>query len=532
MEQVSLWGRSRHALRASVRRRRLSDLRNAPARGSVAAGVAVGGTALLLGAIATRTGSAPYLLAALLAIAVGALLFAGRVFEVLVAWVALEGIAYPFVRYPLHHNLGTFDRLVVPALGGAVLLQAWPRMTTVSRRLVIAAGAFSIVFGLRAFLTKVLPLPPNYGAVSFIVSAYQPEANWLDEVAIPFIVLVAAARTVTRDRWESVAKALTFLGVTVAALGLLEWVAGFQLATLSGFSPFIDQGAGVVRVGGPYGDPSTYGGVLVICLAATIYFMESRRAYLVGGSALFIEVLGLVPSFTKTIWGAGFVTVVIALGFRARGRSRTIRTALVASLIVGTAYTLVQNSPVVAERVRGSNSNVIARLGDYEQGVLIFRHWPLFGAGVDQFISAQQFVRPVYVDGVVATPSAHNTFISVLAELGLTGFIPLVLLGAAIIMTLSALFRQLHSRRDMLFATTVLAGAVGYLLISLTLVEIDYPPSTTLLALILGAAAARLNTVGGEPRRGLTRSSDRVSGLDVHQARYPALPPRFQRMRE
>src|SRR4051812_13686808 len=36
------------------------------------------------------------------AVVAGALLFADHVFEVFVGWIVLEGIAFPFIRFPYH----------------------------------------------------------------------------------------------------------------------------------------------------------------------------------------------------------------------------------------------------------------------------------------------------------------------------------------------------------------------------------------------------------------------------------------------
>jgi O-antigen ligase len=467
--------------------------------------------ATVMGWLLARDSLWAYLLLGALALVVAIGVFTEHVFGALVIWAAAEGVAYPFVRYPLNHNLATFDRFMLLALGGAVAIAGSKKLTRDGRRLVWAFGVFALVYGVRAFLTERLPLPPNYGRINFAdVSAYQVQADWLDCVALPFIVFLVAARTMTRARWAVLAKALSFCGVTVAIIALLEWALGFQLSTLSGYSPFVDTTAGVVRVSGPYQDPSAYGGVMVVCLAATVYWMTTERAYIAGTVALLIETLSLAPTFTKTIWGAGFVTLVLALGLRRRGGSRLFLVGLYSSTVIGVIYTLLHTNPVVAQRVTGSNDNFIARIGDYIQALYIFEHWPVFGAGAGQFIAAQQFVPYVVVNDVVATPSAHNTFLSVLAELGLVGFIPLLVFTYAIVRVVRALRRSARTTEEVIFATTVIAATVGYLLLSLTLVEIYYPPSGMFLALVLGAAAARVGHMGAERVRSRVKPPETI----------------------
>src|SRR5271165_4241260 len=95
----------------------------------LAVGALVVGASLLLGATASRQGQAPYLLVALLAILLTAFFFARAPFRVLAIWVTVEAIAYSFVRYPLYHDVATFDRFVLLGLGASLLLVSWRPMT-------------------------------------------------------------------------------------------------------------------------------------------------------------------------------------------------------------------------------------------------------------------------------------------------------------------------------------------------------------------------------------------------------------------
>lgn len=452
--------------------------------------------ALTAGAAVSRGGLTVDVVIALFGVVVAGILFARRLDTVLMAWVAVEGIAYPFVRYPLHHNVASLDRFVVAAMGAALLYTASPRMSREARVLCGAFGLFACAYGLRAFFTTPLPPPRFYPAVS----PYQARADWLDQVALPFIVLVVAAQVLhTHGRWSAMTRVLSFLGATVALLGLGQWVTGFDLSTFSGGAPFIDRLAGAVRVSGPYQDPTSYGSVLVICLVATIYWLQEEGASPLAAAVLVLEIVGLAPSLTKTVWVAGFVAGVIAFGVRRRVNSRTVIVALYGVCVLGVVYSLLQSSPVVAERVTGSNQNVLTRFGDYVQGVLIFEHWPLTGAGIQQFIPAQNLVPLVSIGGVPAGPSAHNTFISVLAETGVLGFVPLMVLVYVVIKLVREVRRRAETEEEVRFASTVLAAVVGYFLLSLTLVQIYYPVATMLLAVVLGAAAARLRGGGAEP---------------------------------
>lgn len=456
--------------------------------------VLVGLTTTFMGFLLARGSKLAYVLLTGLLLVVAITLVADHMFTVLLFWVGVEGLAYPWIRYPLHHNLITFDRFVLPALGVALLLVARPRLARPARNVLYALGAFVLVYGLRALLTDPLPTPPNYSGINFAdTSPYQNVADWLDNALLPFFAFAVAAYTVTRERWQALATALTFLGVTIAALALLEWVFGFTLAQLSNAIPFVDDVAGVVRVSGPYADPSAYGGVMVVCIAVTMYWLQQRKAYVLGFIALAIEVVGVVPNFTKTVWAGSLLAIVISAGLRRRISSRTLLVTAYVAVGVFLVYATVKSNPVVTARVHTSTSgNFLARVGDYVQAIYIFQHWPLFGAGIGQFIAAQQFVPSVTIADVVATPSAHNTFLSVLAEAGAVGFSAL----AALVYTIGKLIRRWRrtavTEEEVLFGACVLAACVSYFVLSLTLVEIYYPPGGTFLALVLGAMAGRL----------------------------------------
>jgi O-antigen ligase len=454
----------------------------------------VAGAALLLGALASLQGSFPYLLASALAIVVSAFFIATNPFRVLAIWVAVEAVAYPFLRYPLHHDVATFDRFVILGLGASLFLVSWTPMTKVSRMAVWAFAIFTLIYGASMLSTLVHPLALAPGQRPS--SSIQPEISWIQNLLLPLIVFVVAARTVSHERWRILARALACLGVSLAALASVNWILGINLSTYAGFAPFFDSGAaGVARATGPYASPSAFGSVMVVCIAATLYLIQVEKVYLWGGMAFAFELISLAPTLTKTVWSAGLVTIIIALGLRRRITSRLLLVGLTVVLILGIVYSLVGSSQILTERTTSvaSTENFVGRLATWQQGLLIFQHWPLFGAGYRQFINAQAFVPHVYVNGVLAVPSAHNTEVAVLAETGLLGSLAFAVLVYAVIRLMSTWRRQAQTSEEVIFGAIVLAAVIGYVLLSQTFGEIYDPPSTIFVALILGAMAGRLN---------------------------------------
>jgi O-antigen ligase len=460
----------------------------------MALGVAAGAALLAMGEIVllARGGRAGLLVLGAFAVAVGALLFADHVFEVLLVWVVLEGVAFPFIRYPYHAApLLTFDRYVLLALAGALLLHPSRPMSRLTKRLTIAMGLFALGFGLRAFTTDQLLLPVG----TLPSSSLQPLADWLDSALLPFIVFWVTARTVTPRRWPAVAKALTFSGVAIGAFALLEWAFGFEVASLAGVNPLFDGAAGVVRSGGPFPTPSALGSVMVVCMAGTLYWAQAERAYLLGAMALGVELLGLFPGLTKTVWAAAFVVILIGLGLRRRVSSRTVLVAIYGLTTVGVIYFFIKSSPVVAARVTStaSQDNFLGRVATWQQSLEMFQSWPLYGVGIEQFIGGQLLVGRPTVGGVLPVPSAHNTFLSILAEGGLLITLPLLAVVYLSARVVRACRKLAMTAEDTIFRAVLLGGLVGSLFLSLTFSELYEPPAFIFVALLMGVAAARVD---------------------------------------
>lgn len=401
--------------------------------------------------------------------------------KVLLTWAALSGVAYPFIRYPLHAAPeADFDRLVtVVLLVGFLVAPRFSHASVQSRRLSGLIAVFVVLFGARAVA----------------MGSHTPIELWVDEILAPATLFWAASRVMTSQALtQRLCGCLTFLGASVACLGLAEWRLHFQLATWSGFEPFVDSFAHVVRVSGPYGDPTSYGTVLVMCIAATYYWWQTSTSSL-GGLALLVELLGTYPTFTKTTWIGALLVVLVMVGVRPRAVGRALGFALALAVAVFLALTLLRSNPVIEERVFHSGRNFTARLGDFLQGWHIFVAHPLWGVGIGHFIAAQQHTATVYVFGQTAAQSPHNNLIVLAAENGLSGVLPylLVLLVAGLLVHRYRCVAK--SREEALFGLVLLAAALSYFLMSLTLVLLAYPPGTMVLALILGAGAGRLNAV-------------------------------------
>jgi O-antigen ligase len=176
----------------------------------------------------------------------------------------------------------------------------------------------------------------------------------------------------------------------------------------------------------------------------------------------------------------------------------------VASLVAAVGLTVgaqLEHSKGLAARA-SNTENIYGRLATYEQGIQIFRSAPIVGIGVDRYHDVSEQRDPVRVSGVESITYPHNSYIGLLAEQGLVGFLPLLVVTYAVwnlVRTFRAMSRQ---HEDIVLGATLTGAVMGYLIMSLTLTMLPYEPSNTFLAAFLGAASARLDLLrtAAEPR--------------------------------
>ncbi len=92
----------------------------------------------------------------------------------------------------------------------------------------------------------------------------------------------------------------------------------------------------------------------------------------------------------------------------------------------------------------------------------------------------------------------HNSYLGLLAEQGVIGTVPFLLLSVGVIWLIRSLRRRATIDADKILAACLLAAAIGYLVMSLTFTMLPYGSSNGFLALLIGAATARLDRLPGD----------------------------------
>jgi hypothetical protein len=451
-------------------------------------GMAIGGlvAAVATGVATARGGALSHLL---LAAEAGAALFV--IVERLGAtslriWVVASPLLYPFLRLPSDHPLVTFDRLWLLAALSCVLVSGRRiSESRASRLMLFMFGWLALAFGIRAMTTRGPYL--GFDAITL----------WLDAVILPLIVFVAAAKlTATTAEARRLIGALALAGVCLACLGLAQKVVGFELASRSGGAARFDEAIGAVRISGPYPAPEPYALSLLICLAATLYWIQARRPrpYLVGGLAVVLECTAIGFTFFRAAWITGIVVLIVML-IRPRRPARTLLVVVYVIAITALAFTRLEDDPRFANRVHNAK-NLDARLAAYGQALDIFELQPLYGVGVNQYPIVAVTLPQKTVHGVPPLPNPHNSFLGVLAEQGVLGATPLLASTFAIWFALGRFRRRMTDPDDVLLFTAARGAAVAYVLMSLPLSLFAYGSTTAFLALVLGAACGRFEALG------------------------------------
>jgi O-antigen ligase len=215
-----------------------------------------------------------------------------------------------------------------------------------------------------------------------------------------------------------------------------------------------------------------------------------------------LQVAGIALVLFRAAWIGALLVVIASIGIRPGRFGRTFVVAGIVAAIAFAATSGLEQNKTFATRTKDT-TNIYGRLATYEQGLNIFRSAPVFGVGVNRYHAVSQTLPPETVSGVESVTYPHSSYIGLLAEQGLVGFVPLLLLSYAVWRLVRGLRMGSFRHKELVLLTGTVAGAaLAYLVMSLTLTMLPYEPSNAFLAVLVGAAAARLDTLSATPSEG------------------------------
>jgi O-antigen ligase len=410
------------------------------------------------------------------------LIFAEIGLTALWLWAPLAVITYPAAGSDLH-NL-SFGR--VWGVGLLALLLILPRPLASARassRLLYALALLAAVLGVRTITT-----PGTQGAYAYGFRI------WAESLLVPLILFAVVRRTVAvkAKSTEQILLALLIAGLLLAIAGLLEKLTGIQLNTVR-----FDDGIGTIRLAGPYDAPEPYGLALVLCLAATLCWLQMRPRTRSARLAVFVVVAlcltAIFFTFFRVAWLSAVIVIVTSLALRPQSFAKSVRKMAVAGLIIGLASVQLDKVSTVSSRVDNTQT-VSTRFGAWQQGLEIFKKSPVFGVGANQYtVVASQLEYITVNNHTLLVPYPHSSFVLLLAEDGVIGCAAFLFVCWRVIGLLRTLKRRASTETDGVLVGTLIGVAIAYLAFSLTLEMLPFGPSNQIFAVLLGVGAGTLD---------------------------------------
>ena len=354
----------------------------------------------------------------------------------------------------------TFVDEVVPSGGlpltkimGALLILSWLASISVGshrREKLFESSGFVyllLVFILWAGLSALWA--ENPGDAISAVTRYAPNA-------MLFLIVFAAANTRSRALW--VVGAFVLGTIASAAYGVAFPVPADVEGRLSGALGNANETATALAVG--------------VALAGGLAFALRGQPWLRAGVAVGIPLCLAALFLTVSRGGLVALGAVLVAGVLVAGPRRKAAVALVAVAAVGAvAYFGVIAEPQMRERLFESDGGT-GRSDIWTVGWRIVEANPVVGVGAGNFASTS--VHYLFEPGVILRPDfivddpkvAHNTYLEVLAELGVVGLLLfLAILGYVLRAALAAArgFAAAGDRGMEMVARAVLVALIGFM---------------------------------------------------------------------
>ena len=339
-----------------------------------------------------------------------------------------------------------------------------------------------------------------YALLSLIVhttaETWRKDLWFLMQYAIPMGTYLLSRRIDWSGRGARLFLAsLTFTGVALAAIGVMQSLFGITLFTVK----TVTEGH-VERAYGMFSNAHTYIATLVIFLIVTLFQVNLYRDALARAvlvAAMLAILVGVVLGETRAPWGgAALALLVIFL------RDREVRPLLLLGGLIGAAAgailltMMLDDLGTFLDRLRNLNT-LAGRLAVWATALNMMAHHPLFGVGfgVGAFLANKAEyitgVGPLTAHYAIYLEVPHNEYLHVGVLLGLTGLIAFLAIVLGVVRQMFRIHRDAGgsptSRRLALYAGAIVLGLLFNSLLSDTFLQEYF---WTLAFFIAGLAAS------------------------------------------
>lgn len=360
----------------------------------------------------------------------------GRGEKIILSWILIFPLGYYYLSFPREHALITLDRVFIGALLAAACFAVHPGIPRIPRSL-RRSGAY---WGLFLVFSALAILPAKTPLISLRL--------WVEAFLFPAVLAWYVLRYFEVRRHLSAMHALTcVMAIYAASIGIAEVFLQQDLLPLPGggfvvAGDYTDVANILPRPNGPFATNNSFAMVGIVSLLFLLFLKRTmvgpmarwqRILHRVGVTAALAETL--MPLFKSVLFS--LATVLLADAFYQHGKRRVVRVGAVLSL--GFAFLSLQLVlPSVFEE-RADSTTFYARIAQEKQTLALFMDHPINGVGLSNFADASQNSKyATYYKTGGALDSPHNNFGAILAETGLTGFVPFV---AAQILLVSAFWK-------------------------------------------------------------------------------------------
>jgi O-antigen ligase len=247
----------------------------------------------------------------------------------------------------------------------------------------------------------------------------------LDRMAVPFAVFALAPLAFRTERHRAgFLAAMVWFGGYLGLTAFFEIVGPHQLV----FPHFIlATGWGTERAQGPFLEPSVNGLAMYVCAVSSAIALATwtnRRKRIAAAVVLFMCVLGLLFTLTRSVWVAGIAATAITLITAPALRRFLLPTTVGTLTLVMLALTVLPGFQSSVQSRTDNQLTVWERRNVDAAALNMVSHRPLFGFGIGRFNDdntdyfALQNDIPMFVTTQIAL---HNVFLLMAVELGLIG---------------------------------------------------------------------------------------------------------------
>jgi O-antigen ligase len=238
-------------------------------------------------------------------------------------------------------------------------------------------------------------------------------------------------------------------GAIAAVYGLYVWIvlaSGMRLPLLPGTWAF----AHLHRTAGTFPEPVAFSGFLLATIVITLLLTEwrlgERRRWAV---LLGLQVSALLASLS-TLGLLGLIALLATMLVQWRSRAAVRMFAVAAITVVLLSFTMSTRVLYVqlVQKVFSAHSSWTDRVGAWEAAAGMFAAYPVLGVGAGLYAYNQADFFPVDLGHEHAGGRVNSILLESLAEYGLAGTVPLVLIFVSVLLAVHTVRRRGSSLPD------------------------------------------------------------------------------------